>query len=271
MTRPRSFASSHASRAHRARSAGPGSAGARSARLVGAWLCAAVGVSSWVGSARADSYDETTPEQEPDELPGQKTEPGSTQEGPLTSGGLEAPGALPEKGDQRSQTERELEEADREDSKRGLEFAWLNGEIGFQTLNVPTGGVASGLVYGAGLGVRVLYFTLGARFRAASLDGNYDAFSLIGEGTMRLPFGHFEPYALVGLGYSQIRDLPSAPPNLDSIDLRLGVGADYYLSDTFSVGAQVAGDLLFVSLPVGSTGDNLGTGFTGTALVGLHF
>lgn len=245
----------------------------RSSRLGALFLVLLLGHSA---PALADSYDDTNAPQ-PDELPASgDTSPPDGQEKPLGTGGLTAPGALPEKGDTRSDTERELEEADRRDAGRGLEFAWLNGEIGFQAVDAFGVG-SSGLVYGGGVGLRALYFTLGARFRMGSL-ADFDLWSVVGEGTMRLPLGHFEPYALIGAGYSQLVGLGrsagagATTTNAGGFDLRVAVGADYYLSNTFSVGAQVSGDAMFLSQstsawPANSTGLGLST----TALVGLHF
>src|SRR5687767_10512869 len=102
----------------------------------------------------------------------------------LEAGGLRPPDAV----DPNQQTptdapetpERELEEADKQDSGRGLEWIWLNAEVGVQHLGLQTLKASelvdaelvettqTGLTYGAGIGVRLLVFTVGARFRLGS-------------------------------------------------------------------------------------------------------
>ena len=68
---------------------------------------------------------------------------------------------------------------------------------------------------------------------------------------------------------------------------RIGAGLDYYLSNTFSVGGNLTGDLLFLSrskvADAGAStsgdeaavyakdGSSIGAGATLTAVVGLHF
>ncbi len=248
--------------------------------------------------ARADSYDDevapVTPDA-PDETPTPPQAPVETGERPLDAGGLEAPGAMPEKGEERSQTERELDTADRDDSGRGLEFVWLTGELGFQAVDLraaggefvggPVDSGASGVVYGGAIGLRVLYFTFGARFRNGSLS-HFDLWSLAGEGALHLPFGHFEPYATLGVGYTALTGLvvPGGASGMalsaSGVDVRAALGADYYLSDTFSVGGQVGGDLLFLSRAAASggsdpsvaqPGSSVGLGLVASVLVGLHF
>lgn len=240
-----------------------------------------------VSSARADSYDD-----EPDDAPqGPDTPaPEPPKEKPLGAGGLDAPGTMKENKDNRTEVEKELDEADQEDSGRGLEFVWVNGEIGFQAIDLTAlsgplvaGGVesgSSGLLYGGAIGMRVLYFTLGARFRAGALS-SYDLWSLALEGGMRLPLGELEPFVTLGAGIASASNVRAATTNvtLDAFgfDLRAALGADYYLSDTFSVGAQTGGDFLFLSRKDTSAavaaGDDasVGAGFFLSAQVGLHF
>lgn len=227
-------------------------------------------------TARADdAYDDEDAVQRPEDDRDDEEQEGEGK-GPLQSGGLAAPGTLGDPDDGRSDIEKELERSDEKDAGRGLEFVWLSGEIGFQTLGLATfsgsSGVASeqatgsGLVYGGALGMRVLYFTLGARFRMASM-GDLSPWSLLGEGALRIPLGKLEPYAVLGGGYTKMAGLPDSE-RVGGIDLRLGGGLDYYFSDSFSVGACLTGDVLFLS--------NDGASSTGAALttslqLGLHF
>lgn len=195
----------------------------------------------------------------------------------LSIGGMRAPDALGETGDQRSDIEKELEESDERDSGRGLQFVWLSADVGFQTLSLtalhdgglfaegePSGG--SGLAFGGGAGARLLYFTLGARFRYATFS-DFAPWSLLGEAALRIPIGKLEPYGLIGVGYTSVGGLTAAE-GVAGADVRLGGGLDYFLSDSFSVGIQASGDLVFLS---GSSGTATGAGFTGLATLGLHF
>lgn len=219
----------------------------------------------------------------------------------LSAGGLEAPDALPEGQDQRSDIERELDEAEEKDAGRGLEFAWLSGEFGYETLYSIKAGTlfgdgnglsGSGFVLGAGAGLRVLYFTLGARFRHSWLS-DFQSWSLVGEAGLRVPLGMWEPYATLAGGLSRVPGL-SVPASgeiaggelgvLRGFDLRLGGGVDIYLSDSFSVGAAIHSDFLFLrrkaapelcvsgeTCALSERGTGISGGLSGTVLVGLHF
>lgn len=273
-----------------------GRAGWPQARKRGSLLCAlalSCGLSLQAQAARADAYDDEVEPPAPIPIDPESSSSTDPAERPLSAGGLDAPGTLPEAGEQRTEIERELEEADRRDARRGLDFVWLSGELGFQAVDLTAiqgelagesvGTSGSGLVVGGGLGLRVLYFTLGARFRMGLL-GEYELWSLLGEAAMRLPLGHWEPYASLGLGYTSTSGFGAGilgrAQDASGLDLRVGLGTDYYLSDTFSVGAQVAGDMLFLSRGVveGSSDPILseersavGLGVVTSLLIGLHF
>lgn len=206
-----------------------------------------------------------------------------------------APGAAPATP---AATEAELAKADREDSGRGLEFVWLNGDVGVMHLGLETfrnnhivdpAGVSStqtGVVVGAGGGVRLVSFTLGVRFRYAPLP-DMKLWTLGLEGGLHWPFGAFEPYVTLGAGYIQAGSLPGPDdPTLRGVDARLGGGFDYYLTNMFSVGVNAGADLLFLSREGGcvtpltaagqpdfycQSGSSTGGALTATALAGLHF
>jgi hypothetical protein len=210
-----------------------------------------------------------------------------------------APGAAGE-----SNPDQSLAEADREDSGRGLEFAWLNGEFGvthiglhtFSTRNLtspnqfkPRG---TGYMVGGGLGARIIFFTAGARFRYSVVPHAFRSWSLGGEGTVHFPFGSLEPYAGLGVGYTRFFELnhvtaggvfPPQPVFRDPSGLhaRLLGGADYYLTNMFSVGANVSAELLMLwrkatpGAPLGdlagTSGRSVGGAVSATAVAGLHF
>src|SRR6187431_1471848 len=90
----------------------------------------------------------------------------------MNSGGLAPPPAVEpaEQPASPTATEQELTRADREDAGRGLEFVWLNAEAGFQHVGLETfhgdnlvdgnlvKSTQSGLLMGAGAGVRLIFF-----------------------------------------------------------------------------------------------------------------
>lgn len=242
----------------------------RSVLLLACWIVYAI-----PSQAADDAYDDDEEELRPRDHDEEQDDADEIEDGGLSAGGMKAPNALGETGDQRSKIEKELEESDERDSGRGLQYFWLSADVGFQALNLDAlrdGGLlasgepsgASGLAFGAGVGARLLYFSLGARFQYGNF-GTFTPWSLLGEAALRVPLGKFEPYGLVGLGYTKV----SGPfGDVGGAEVRLGGGLDYYFSDSFSVGAQASGDLLFLS---GSSGTATGAGALGTALVGLHF
>lgn len=222
-----------------------------------------------------DAYDDDTEVRHPRDHDKDDDEADEIEDGGLSAGGMNAPKALGETGDTRSKIERELEESDERDSGRGLQYFWLSADVGFQAMSLnalrdggliasgePSG--ASGLAFGAGAGARLLYFSLGARFQYGNFS-EFTPWSVLGEGALRVPLGKFEPFGLIGVGYTKVSGLSGS---VGGADVRLGGGLDYYLSDSFSVGAQASGDLFFLSGPAGTA---MGGGATGMVQLGLHF
>jgi hypothetical protein len=223
----------------------------------------------------------------------------------LQAGGLKPPEAVQSEPSptKATQTEAELDRADKEDSGRGLEFAWLNAELGPQYVglqalkadNLVDGTLAEskgvGMGYGAGLGVRLLAFTLGARFRFGNFS-DWQLWTLGAEGGMHIPLGRLEPYFTLGAGYASLGGFKSDAfsahsPSAHGFNLRGGVGLDVYLSNTFSIGGNLSGDLLFLSrsgssnfapVPPASSagasyaadGSGIGAGGTLSLVLGLH-
>jgi len=183
----------------------------------------------------------------------------------LQAGGLKPPEAVQSDANPTpaTQTEAQLDRADQEDSGRGLEFAWLAAELGPQYVGlqalqadnlvdgtlVDSSGVGMG--YGAGLGARLLAFTFGARFRFGNFS-DWQLWTLGAEAGMHIPLGRLEPYFTFGAGYASLGGFKPAAvtaynPSAHGLDLRGSAGLDLYLSNTFSVGANLSGDLLFLS------------------------
>jgi hypothetical protein len=196
-----------------------------------------------------------------------------------------------------------LAEADRKDSGRGLEFVWLNAEIGVQHLGLETFSGKdlvgpdvihrkfTSLIAGAGLGARIVFLTVGARFRYGYAK-DLKHFTVGAEGAVHWPFGALEPYAGLGAGYARVLErtrtgnlaagTDTKPNSIAGLDARLFGGLDYYLTNLFSVGANVSGDalLLFRSSSDGAAsdtdvygrdGNSIGAGVTATVVGGLHF
>lgn len=210
--------------------------------------------------------------------------------GSLSAGGLSAPDALLSEGNERSTVEEELAEAERRDSGRGLEFVWATGELGLSHVALTGLGdsdfapgaetTATGLGWGAAVGVRLLYFVAGVHFRLSSLDA-FDLWTLTADLGLKVPLGNFEPYAVLAVGYAGVSRLDVGGTTFDAggMPLRLLLGGDYYLSDFISVGASVSGEFLFLSRdPVdgasgalGSSGSAVGTALLLSGVFGLHF
>ena len=212
-----------------------------------------------------------------------------------------------------SQPEAQLDLAKKEDSGRGLEFVWLNADVGGEYLGLETlrskqlvdsklvASKGLGAVYGAGLGVRLLVFTFGARFRLGNFQ-DWQLWTLNGEAGLRIPLGHVEPYFTFGGGYASLgafsgselaAALKSASANARGFDVRAGFGVDVYLTNTFSVGGNLTGEALFLSRAgssavvtpgpagnqdqqnaegvFGAHGSGIGVGATLSAVLGLHF
>lgn len=221
----------------------------------------------------------------------------------MQAGGLRPP--PPEQTEESARTEENLQKADQEDSGRGLEFFYVNVEggvqhVGLQTLssdNMVDSSVANstqtGAMFGAGLGVRLLFITIGPRFRLAHF-GDFDMWTLGAEVAMRFPLGNIEPYVMLGGGYASLGSFEGSgavkPGDVHArgFDVRAGGGLDYYVTPVFSVGANVSTDLLALTRPAvapnvaaapgapgtvnyAAEGSSVGMGVAGTAVVGLHF
>ncbi len=272
-------------------------------------------ISSWLTVAHAeqtDAYEEQT--EEPFANPGSRTEvydeqekdrplsepgpkPDSPSDDKLSVGGLAAPEPMPEPSDQRSDIEKELDDAERQDAGRGLEFVWAEAQLGYEWIH-PTAladqdlldespSSQSSFAFGGALGVRLLYFSLGARFRFAP-GPRFTLWTLGGEVALRVPYGALEPYAIVGLGFAHFTGAETQEGNrvssIAGLNLRLGGGIDYYLSQSFSLGAQVSFDYLSLHRGpdralCGDSGDCVfankgsaaGVMLNPSLIVGLHF
>jgi hypothetical protein len=237
--------------------------------------------------------------------------PASQPPNGMNAGGLAPPSSNP--GDPNAPgayTEQELAKADKEDSGRGLEFVWLNAEVGGQHLGLQTfkannlvdaGTVKTsqtGLLYGAGLGLRLVFITLGARFRLGQFT-EWDIWTLNGELGIHIPLGAVEPYFTFGGGYASMGafdsgnlggSLRSEDVDIKGYDIRGGFGIDIYVSDVFSIGANLTGEMLVLTRPgvdpsrlqggagqasaddvYKADGSSVGAAVALTGVAGLHF
>lgn len=234
-------------------------------------------------------------------------QPAPTQSN-LDAGGLRPPEAI----DSEQQappdapaatTEQDLARADEEDAGRGLEYVWLNAEVGGQHVGLQTlkdGGLVdgnevkntqTGLTYGGGVGLRILNYTAGVRFRMGQF-GNWQLWTLDAEGQFRIPIGRLEPYVTLGGGYAKVAGFDSdssivSDLSIGGFNVRVAAGLDYYVSNMFSVGANLSGDMLVLSRgairqPTTSDppeeaafyaddGSSIGAAGTLTLVLGLHF
>ncbi len=242
----------------------------------------------------------------PGSAPAATPAPAPTSSSTLSAGGLAPPPAVdaptPPGAETPAATEAKLERADREDSGRGLEFVWLNAEAGVTHIGLATFHndhlvdpndvkmKETGFVAGAGAGVKLIFLTVGARFRYAPMP-DYKLWSLGLEGGVHFPLGSFEPYATLDAGYVSLGSFPGAGSGakVNGFDARLAAGADYYLTSLFSIGVNVSADLLLLQRSTHgctmglsasdantagfycSGGSSTGGAVSATAVGGLHF
>lgn len=197
----------------------------------------------------------------------------------------------------------DLDEAEEKDSGRGLQWLYFDVEggvqyVGLETFNSDgltyakaTGSSAVGPMFGAGLGIQLLFVTLGGRARMGVFkDWNVASFG--GEVGFRFPIGSVEPYFDLGGGYAMLagldKDAWGGDTKIHGGYVRMGLGLDYYITSAFSVGGNVSGDLMVLSrgglkgasmsglTPDAQTvaskdGTSVGGALNGTIVLGLHF
>jgi len=235
----------------------------------------------------------------------------------LNAGGLAPPGSANTSSssyDPRHQsydTEQTLKTADEKDSGLGLQFIWANAEAGFQYLSLNTFHAnnlvdsqfvktsQAGPVYGFGAGLRLLFLTLGGRFRLGNFS-DWQMWTLDAEAGLHMPVGRVEPYFSFAAGYASLGafggasnalNLQSSGVNIHGWNARLGFGIDIYITRVLSVGALMSGDMLYlkrarrisIANPTNdptiakaaqvyaNDGSSIGGAATLTGVLGLHF
>jgi hypothetical protein len=225
---------------------------------------------------------------------------------PLEAGGLRPPSSTtPSPAASESETLRQLERAEHEDAGRGLEFFWVDVEGGYEYLSLQgfrsnalldgdaVADAGSGYALGVGAGVRLIFVTLGGRFRLARAS-DWDLYTLDAEVGLHLPFGALEPSFTFAAGYAALGS-PSAEGSsgfdaglvdVSGVNARLGANLDYYVNPLLSFGARGSFEALALwrggaeqpaAVPAGTAatyardGDGVGFGLTLSAALGLHF
>ncbi len=187
----------------------------------------------------------------------------------MQSGGLAPPGPgsapPPPRPMYPTDAQRHLEESERDDSGRGLEFVYVNVEGGVQHAALtalsqsgtllpanPGENAAFGPYVGGAAGIRLLFLTAGPRFRYAHFS-HWDLWTLNLDLGWRVPLGNLEPYVMIGGGFAKLGNSAANvtgigdKPSISGFNVRLGSGLDYYVSSAFSVGAAIQVDLLRLS------------------------
>jgi len=233
---------------------------------------------------------------------------------PMQAGGLAPPppmgdpNAQPGAGDMNQQ----LDQAEEEDSGRGLSWVYIEPEVGFSHVGLSTfevnetdltAGVvessASGPLVGVGLGLRLVFVTIGARARAGFYSP-WQFMSVGGELGFRIPIGSVEPHLSLGAGYAGLGSVRGTLEGVsDSISIRgpyarAGGGLDIFVTNVLSIGANVSWELLVLTRPGVSSdavaqlrasgnaadaeaqalaleGSGYGSAFAATGVIGLHF
>jgi hypothetical protein len=212
-------------------------------------------------------------------------------------------------------TNLQLQDAERSDSGRGLEIAYVQasigaGFVGLDTLSNSNLGLnktsEGGPVVGLGAGLRLLFFTLGARARVTALS-EYDFWQLDLEAGYHVPIGRWDPYVSVHGGYAfesgadgaQVPVPAGAGDTFSSTaanqvalhggEVGVSGGVDYYVTPLISVGADATADLFFLARPrqtpdsavttasaassplYSTSGSSAGLGISASLHAGLHF
>jgi hypothetical protein len=207
-----------------------------------------------------------------------------------------------------------LDESKREDSGRGLTWVWIEvgggfEHVGLQTFNadeetLTAGFVAtssSGGVVDGGLGVRLLFVTLGARARMGFFE-DWQLGRIGGELGFRIPIGRVEPRIDLGAGYAALGSLGGAiggeevDASVTGYYARIGGGLDVFPVNAVSIGAGVSWEFLGLTRPglspseiaslegeaqadpegsratiLAADGSGYGSSVSITARVGVHF
>lgn len=201
------------------------------------------------------------------------------------------------------ETARQLDLAKTQDAGRRLEWVWIDVSGGFEHLGLTTfagdqltGGfvptTSNGGVVSAGVGARLLFFTVLARGRIGFF-GLGQLYSAGLEAGLHVPLGRLEPHVELGGGYATLTRIEGGDDAVASAMRirggygRLGVGLDYFVLPVLSVGLGASAELLGMSRAAFSSaevaglssttasvllqrGSGIGGAVSATFVVGLH-
>ncbi len=158
----------------------------------------------------------------------------------------------------------------RSESSLGPEWLWANADIGYSYADLASFNSSnfalqntktSGIVAGAGAGVRLVVLTLGVRARDLPMD-DFNLVELDAEGALHARLGHSDLYLGARGGYAFSGSLSAktlgaaassggAPPNVNVHGGNFGVtlGFDYYVNHYFSVGFDGNPEALILARP----------------------
>jgi hypothetical protein len=139
---------------------------------------------------------------------------------------------------------------------------------------------------GAAMGVKLLFLSVGPRFRIAHFR-DWDLWTLNLDAGWIAPLGKVEPHVMLSGGYARLGrafDTFGRTVRVEGYDLRLVLGVDYFTSPHVSLGASVSGEALGMHRPgvdleaqdgvvndlYKFDGASAGLGFTGALGLGLH-
>ncbi len=147
------------------------------------------------------------------------------------------------------------------DFSHGLELIYFNAEGGYQNVGLRTLHTSNllpetastsggGPFFGLGGGVRLIFLTLGPRFRIGQIDG-WSTWTLDAEAGIHLPLGRVEPYFTFAAGYAKLTasdsQVMTSGIDVRGFNARLGLGLDYYASKNFTIGASASAEILAMS------------------------
>lgn len=235
-------------------------------RALSALTLLALGLASGVAAAQGAPPPDGAPGAAPPPMQAGGLAPPASP--PMQAGGLAPPPPMSTPpGQAASPTEQQLDKAKEEDSGRGLTWVWIDAQggyehVGLQTFNVDTKNftagfvptTANGGVVAPGLGLKLLFLTIGARARIGFFD-SWQLFSVGPELGLHFPLGNFEPHLDFAGGYTALGSFQGAIQGAnDAIHIRgffarIGAGLDYYVTPAVSLGAAVSWELLGLTRP----------------------
>jgi hypothetical protein len=156
-----------------------------------------------------------------------------------------------------------------QDSGLGLEWVWLNAEVGAAYINMQSFSASNlalqktetgGPAFGVAAGVRLIFLTLGVRVRDLLLASIGSLWELSAEAALHTRIWRIDPYFGVRGGYNFVGSLSSdsvqvasggspSDVSVHGFDVGPMVGIDFYLAKVVSVGADVDAQFLFLQRP----------------------